>query len=189
MMEVNVTGPEEYGNKAYRTLFENVMNELGSSVSIEKAELYMDPVTPLFILSVVMRSRPESKKISDTASIRTEGNDVHITISDENYAHEIFSALERIYGRNSVDQQTRFDLKIENGDDDLIANTEIASEEDAKKEMIGAMWRVLPEGIKARHNISEGRIITIAATEEIVTDHIKSEAMRIHNGTKGDADV
>jgi len=188
-MEVNVTGPDEYGNKAYRTLFENVMNELGSSVSVEKARLHMDPVTPLFVLSVMMRSRPESKKISDAASIRTEGNDVHITISNENYAHEILSALESIYGRNNVDQQSRFDLKIVNGNDELIAGTEIASEEDAKKEMIGAIWRVLPEGIKARHNISEGRIITVAATEEIVTERIKSEAVRIHNETKGDADV
>ena len=188
-MELEVTGPDEYGNEAYKRLFEGVMNELGKGVSVEKVKMVMDPLTPLFILTVVMRSEPESKKIIDAASIRTEGKEVHLTISDENYAPEILSALWKAYGRERVDQQTRFDIKIDNADDEMIARIEIASGEDAKKEIIGAMWRVLPEGIKARHNISEGRVITIAATEEIFTKELKEKAMAAHTEAKGDIDV
>jgi putative methanogenesis marker protein 17 len=185
-MLVEVTGPDAFGNEAYKKLFEEIMGEAGKAVSLEKARIVLDPDRPLFIFSLLMRNEPESKKVADAVSIRTEGTEVHITISDENYAPEILSVLWKLYGRDRVDQQTRFDIKIDNADEDAISNIEIASGEDAKKEIIGAMWRVMPEGIKARHNISEGRLITVAATEEIMTDELKEEAMRIHLETKGD---
>jgi len=188
-MEIDVTGPDRHGNEAYLRLFKDVMSEMGKAVSLEKARLVLDPATPLFVFSVVMRSRPESKRMADVVSLRTEGKEVHIAISDENYAPEVISALWKEYGRGGVEQQTRSDLIVGNGDSDRIAELEIASGEDAKQEIIGAMWRVLPEGIKARYNISEGRMITIAATEEIVTQQIKDAALRIHNEVKGDADV
>jgi putative methanogenesis marker protein 17 len=156
---------------------------------VEKARIVLDPETPMFIFSLLMKNRPESRKVADAVSMRTEGSEVHITISDEKYAPEILSVLWKMYGRDRVDQQTRFDIKIEGADEDVIANTVIASGEDAKKEMIGAMWRVMPEGIKARYNISEGRLITIAATEEIVTDALKERAMGIHIETRGDVNV
>ncbi|MCL1904898.1 MAG: methanogenesis marker 17 protein, partial [Methanomassiliicoccaceae archaeon] len=115
-MDITVTGPEEYGNEAYRKLFGEVMSELGKAVTLEKARIVLDPPTPLFIFSVVLRSRPESKKVADATSIRTEGKEVHITITDENYAPEILSALWKQYGRTRVEQQTRFDIKIDDGD-------------------------------------------------------------------------
>ena len=189
MVEIETTGSEAYGNEAYRTLFEKIMSEAGKVASLEKARVLLDPVTPLFVFSVVMRNDPECKKVSDAASLRTEGNDVFVSISDENYAPEILSALWHRYGRDRVDQQTRFDITISGGEESVIADMEIASGEDAKKEIIGALWSVFPEGIKARYNISEGRIITIAATEEIVTNEIKDVAMRIHSEVKGDAGV
>ncbi|MCL2786181.1 MAG: methanogenesis marker 17 protein [Methanomassiliicoccaceae archaeon] len=188
-MEIDVTGTDEHGCVAYEELFKGIMSEAGKAVSLERAVLYLDPKTPLFVFTVIMRSAPESKTVADAVSIRTEGKDVHITIADENYAPEILSALWRLYGKDRVDQQTRFDLRIENADEDVIAKVEIASGEDAKQEMIGAMWRVLPEGIKARYNISDGRVITIAATEEIVTQELKDKATKMHEEARGAADV
>jgi putative methanogenesis marker protein 17 len=188
-METEVIGQDAYGNTAYKKLFEEIMSESGKAISLEKARIYLDPQTPLFIFSVLMRNNPESKKIADAVSIRTEGDEVHISISDENFAPHILSALWKMYGRDRVDQQTRFDIKIDKGDEDAIANVQIATSEDAKQEIIGALWRTLPEGIKARHNISEGRLITIAATEEIMTEELKQKALQFHKETKGDADV
>jgi putative methanogenesis marker protein 17 len=188
-MEIEVTGPDKYGCDAYETLFKGAMSEAGKAVSLEKAMLYLDPETPLFVFSVILRNQPESKTIADVVSIRTEGKDVQITISDENFAPEVLSALWRMYGRDRVDQQTRFDIKIENADEDAISKIEVASGEDAKQEIIGALWRVLPEGIKARYNISEGRMITIAATEEIVTQGIKDKAHEWHNKARSGTDV
>jgi len=188
-MDLEVNGTDAYGNQAYKALFESIMSEVGKAVSIEKARLFLDPSAPLFVFTVVLRDEPESKRVSDAASLRTEGKEVFVSISDENYAPEILSVLWQKYGRDRVDQQTRFDVVIDNGNADDIADMEIASGEDAKKEIIGALWRVIPEGIKARHNISEGRIITIAATEEILTQEIKDAAARMHNEAKGDAVV
>jgi putative methanogenesis marker protein 17 len=188
-MEIVVTGTDVYGNKAYEDLFKNIVSDSGTAVTLERARVVLDPSTPLFIVSVVMRSNPESKKITDAASLRTEGNDVHLTVTDEHYAPQILAALWNMYGRGRVEQQTRFDLKVENGDEDRISETEISSGEDAKQEMIGSMWRVFPEGIKARYNISDGRVITIAATEEIMTQELKEKAREIHDEVRGGIDV
>jgi len=188
-MIVNVIGPDVYGNESYKKLFEDIMFETGKTAAIEKVTILLDPATPMFVFSVLMMNEPGRKTIADAVSIRTEGKEVHITITDEHFAPQILSSLWKLYGRDRVDQQTRFDIKIDKGDEDVISKIEIASGEDAKREIIGAVWRVFPEGIKARHNISEGRLITIAATEEIVTPQLKERAMRVHNETKGDAVV
>ena len=184
-MDIEISGPDSYGCKAYEEPFKGIMSEAGKAVSIEKAKLILDPKTPLFVISVLLRNEPESKTIADAVGIRTEGKDVHIAISDENYAPEVLSSLWKRYGRDRVDQQTRFDIKIENADEDEIAGMQIASGEDARQEIIGALWRVLPEGIKARYNISGGRVITIAATEEIMIADMKNKAHSIHDEVTG----
>ena len=188
-MQLEVEGPEKYGNESYKKLFETVMGEMGKALSLDKARLYLHPATPLFVFSVVMRTEPRSRTVADAASIRTEGNDTFVTISDENYAPEILSALWKRYGRDRVDQQTRYDIKINGADDAEIENMEISSGEDAKQEIIGALWRIIPEGIKARHNISEGRVITIAVTEEIMTPELKEKAMGIHKEVRDSVNV
>jgi len=189
MMDLEVKGTDVYGDEAYKQLFESTMSDVGKAAAIEKASMYLDPSTPLFVFTVILKGEPESKIISDAASLRTEGKDVFVSISDENYAPEILAVLWQKYGRDRVDQQTRFDVVVNGGDADDIAGIEIASGEDAKKEIIGALWRVIPEGIKARHNISEGKVITIAATEEIMTQELKDVATKLHNEAKGDAVV
>ena len=37
-MDITVHGTDPFGNEAYRVLFENIMNDLGEALAIEKAE-------------------------------------------------------------------------------------------------------------------------------------------------------
>ncbi|MFA7162147.1 MAG: methanogenesis marker 17 protein, partial [Candidatus Methanomethylophilaceae archaeon] len=111
---------------------------------------------------------------------RKEGDDVFITISDERYAPSILSQLWKRYTRARVDQQTRFDIVIEGADMDEVAAIEISSGEETKKEILGAIWRSMPEGIRVRFNQTDGRVLTIMATEEIVRPEMKEEARKMH---------
>jgi len=52
--------------------------------------------------------------------------------------------------------------------------------EETKKEIIGAIWRAMPEGIKNRHNITEKNVITIVATEEKMLPEMIAEGEKIH---------
>ena len=45
----------------------------------------------------------------------------------------------------------------------------------------------MPEGIKARHNISDGSVITIVATEEMILPEMVEEGMTLHKSLGGTA--
>jgi len=179
-MNIDVSGSDPYACEAYGHLFETIMNDVGKAILIDKAKLVLNPEIPLFIFSVRLVNEPVNKVVTDAASLRQDGQDVHMSISDEKYAPEILSQLWRKYGRDRVEQQTRFDLVVYGAKEEDIADLQISSGAEAKKEIIGAMWRAMPEGIKNRHNISDGNIITIVATEEIMTPEQKAMGMEIH---------
>jgi len=184
-MDIIVEGMDEYGSAAYRQLFDVVMSDIGKAVMMDNVLLILKPEVPLFVFSVKLRNRPESLKVKDAASIRSEGDDVHITISDERYAPEILRQLWDMYGRTNVAQSTRFDISIFGADPDRISEIEISSSEEVLKEVIGAVWRAMPEGIKARHTFITGNVVTIMATEEIVTPELRKEGESVHKRMVG----
>lgn len=184
-MNVEVIGTEEYASESYKMLFETIMNDVGKAILVDKAVIVLKPEVPLFIFSVRFVNEPVFKSIADAASLRQEGKETHLTISDEKYAPEILSQLWKEYGRNRVEQQTRFDLTVIGGDEEKISGLQISSSEETKKEIVGALWRVIPEGIKVRHNISDGAAITIVATEEIMKPEMIEEARKVHESIKG----
>ena len=183
-MNVEVSGTEESGCEAYRLLFETIMNDVGKATLVDRAKIVLKPDIPLFVFSVRLINEPVNKFIEDAASLRQEGSEVHLTIADEKYAPEILSQLWKTYGRDHVEQQTRFDLIVYEGKEEDIAKLQISSGEEAKKEIVGALWRVIPEGIKVRHNISDGAAITIVATEEKMMPEMIEEGMKIHKAIK-----
>lgn len=188
-MDITVHGSDPFGNEGYRVLFGNIMNDLGEALAIEKAELVLKAEIPLFIFSVRLRAQPVSKTIADVSSLREEGSGVHITITDERYAPEILKAMWSKYGRNSVDQQTRFDMSVSNADLEAVSKTVVASGEEVIKEIIGSVWRSMPEGIRVRHVFITGTVITVVATEEIMKPEYMKEGAEVHMAMGGSADV
>jgi putative methanogenesis marker protein 17 len=186
-MEVEVVGTDPYGDAAYKALFEGIIGDIGKTFMIEGAKLVLKPEVPLFIFSVVLRNVPGGKTISNVASLRQEREDLHMSISEERYAPDVLAQLWKRYGRSTVEQQTRFDLVVTGGDEDKIGSLLVSSGEETKKEIVGALWRAMPEGIKARHNISDGNVITIVATEEIVLPEMIQEGIEIHKSLGGKA--
>lgn len=185
-MNVDVSGSDANACESYRVLFESIMNDVGKAVLIDKAKIVLYPEIPLFIFSVRLINEPTNKVVSDAASIRQDGMDTHLSISDEKYAPEILSQLWRLYGRDHVEQQTRFDLIVYGGKEEEITNLQISSGEEAKKEIIGVLWRAMPEGIKNRYNISDGSVITIVATEQIMQPDDKEHGMKVHKSMEAD---
>ncbi|MCQ2086371.1 MAG: methanogenesis marker 17 protein [archaeon] len=184
-MDIEVTGTDVYANNSYASLFETIMNDVGKAILIDKAKMVLKPDIPLFVFSVKLTNGPVNKTISDAASIRQDRKETHICISDEKFAPEILSQLWKRYGRSNVDQQTRFDLIVNGGDENEIASLPISSGEDFMKEIIGALWRVMPEGIRSKHNICDSNVVTIIATEEIMRPEMIEEGKQIHRSLGG----
>lgn len=188
-MEITVEGTDPFGNDGYETLFRDIMYDLGEASSIEKAHMLLKPEVPVFVFSVKMKSEPANKKIPDVASVRKEGSGVHITITDERYAPQILDAMWSMYGRDSVDQQTRFDMTVENAKLNEVNDVIVASGEETLREVIGSVWRSMPEGIRVRHVLISGTVVTVIATEEVMTPEIKKEGEGVHIEMGGSVDV
>lgn len=187
-METEVVCTDGFGGEAYRSLFDEIMADIGKAAIIERAKLVLKPEIPLFIFSVVLRAEPVSKTIGDVANVREESDGVHITISNENYAPDVLIQLWKRYGRGAVRQQTRFDMDIENARVGDVESMIIASGEEFVKEVVGAVWRAMPEGIKNRHTLIDNTTITVIATEEKFTPEMLEEGEAVHKGM-GETDV
>ncbi|MCK9323013.1 MAG: methanogenesis marker 17 protein [Candidatus Methanomethylophilaceae archaeon] len=187
-MDIEVTCSEPFGADSYKALFEEIMSDIGKSDFMDKAELVLKPDIPLFIFSVKLKTEPTNMKISDVATVRSEGDSVFMTITDERHAPEMLDQLWKKYGRRAVEQQTRFDIIVRGVKDSEIRDMVIASGEEHMKEIVGAIWRSMPEGIKVRHTYIDGMVITVVATEERIEPYMLEEAKAVHKRMQGGAE-
>ena len=188
-MDIEVIGEDKFGEPAYKKLFEDTMSDLNKAVLIDRAKLVLKPSVPLFIFSIVLKGDPGNKTVTDVANVREEGTTTYVTITQERYAPDILRALWTKYGRNRVIQQTRFDIEIANGKLSELSEMVIASGEDDLREIMGAIWRSMPEGIKNRRTLIDGGVITVVATEELMQPAMMDEGYLIHVSMGGKANV
>jgi len=179
-MDVKVICEDKFGGETYANLFTEIMSDIGKAFHTESALLMLKPEIPLFIFSVRLKTEPSDRTIADVANIRTEGDIIHITITDERYAPEIMKELWVKYGKDSVVQQTRFDMEVKGAVRAEVESFVVASGEEYLKEMIGAVWRSLPEGIKNRHTYIDSQVITVVATEERLEPYMLKEGLEQH---------
>ena len=184
-MDVDVIGEDKYGSAAYAKLFEEIMGDLNKATLIERVKLVLKPDVPLFVFSVVLKAAPSRKTIPDAATIRFEIDGVHVTITQERYAPDILRVLWARYGRSNVVQQTRFDLDVAGADAAEIGSMVVSSGEEDKREILGALWRSMPEGIKNRRVLMDGNVITVVATEEIMLPGMIEEGEAVHKRMGG----
>lgn len=184
-MDIEVVGDDKFGDEAYRKLFEDTMSDLNKAVLIDKAKLILKPSTPLFIFSIVLKADPGNKTVVDVANVREESNMTYITITQERYAPDILKALWTKYGRNKVVQQTRFDIEVSGAKISEMQEMIIASGEQDLREIMGAIWRSMPEGIKNRRTLIDGGVITVIATEELMQPEFMDEGKKVHASMGG----
>ncbi len=188
-MDIEIEGGDKYGNDAYSRLFDEIMSDLDKAVLIDKARLVLDPETPLFVFSIVLKAAPGPKTIGDVSTVRKDVGGVHVTITEERYAPDILSALFARYGRTAVEQQTRFDLVVNGAEEADVESMKVSSGEEDLRELMGALWRTMPEGIKNRKALISGNVITIVATEEIMTPEMVEKGRSEHISLGGSKDV
>ena len=179
-MQIDVVCDDKYGGEAYAKLFENIIGDIGKSFMIVKAKLVLKPEVPLFVFSVILKNAPGCKVMSEAASFRQEGDELYVSISNERYAPDVLFNLWNTYGRPNVDQQTRFDLVVRGAKQEDVENMVISTGEEAIEEILGAFWRALPEGIRVRDAMIGGKVITVIATEEIMTQELKDQGIQVH---------
>jgi putative methanogenesis marker protein 17 len=168
-MEIIAEGPERFADDSYTQLLERTLVDMGITTSIERVKMIIRPADPLFIISIRTRISGGSRKVSEIATVEEKEGGVFLEITDENYAPRLLSLLWRTFGRERIEQVTRLEIFAKGVTVNDVESLKLDPEEELKKKLLDAVWRLLPEGFKVRHEVASELALTITATERTLT--------------------
>jgi putative methanogenesis marker protein 17 len=168
-MEIIAEGPENFANDSYTLLLERTLVDMGITTSIDKVRLIIRPAEPLFIISIRTRKAGGSRMVSEISTIEEKEGGTFISIIDENYAPRLLSLLWRTFGRDRIEQVTRLEIYAKGITAKDLESLRLDPEEELKKKLLDAVWRIMPEGFKVRQEWVSETAMTITATERTLT--------------------
>jgi len=179
-MNIQVEGSEEYGNDVYVELFERILIDLGLTNRVEGAKLLIYPEKHLFIVTVMMRQARTSVKVSEVADVSDRDGNAYLVIRNESYAPPLLALLWKQFGRERIEQLSRLEILAHGITAGKIESLQISPGEELRKEVLDAVWRLLPEGFKVRHNLFDKNVMTIISTEHTMEEEFVQMGKRAH---------
>lgn len=167
-----VESNDKEGAEVYEMIIKQIFQDIQLSPSVKDLRAYVNPDEVVFIMAVLMNKTTSSSSLSDFAQIKyvKSENQTHIKIKDENQLPNILNVLWKIEGRENIHQPDRFSIilngKRENLEDLIINNPYL----NLQKRIYDAIYRIIPEGFKNIKDISQGDIIAVVATDELIKD-------------------
>ncbi|OPY31743.1 MAG: hypothetical protein A4E32_01345 [Methanomassiliicoccales archaeon PtaU1.Bin124] len=185
-MEMITEGTDQYAQDSYAKLFEQILLEMGITNVLEKVRILIRADDPLFVVSVKMRKAAGAKPIYDVAQLDDKEGGVMVSITDEGYAPRLLALLWKTFGRDRVEQLTRFEIYIAGATRMDLWEMRISPEEELKAQVLDAIWKLVPEGLKIRHTFSSPDVMTIANTEHGFQPNWLADAEKLHHEMEAD---
>jgi putative methanogenesis marker protein 17 len=179
-MNIQVEGSEEYGNEVYVELFERILIDLGLTNRVEGAKLLIYPEKHLFIVTVRMRQARTTVKVGEVADVSDREGNAFLVIRNESYAPALLALLWKQFGRERIEQLSRLEILAHGVTTERIEGLQISPGEELRKEVLDAIWRLLPEGFKVRHNLFDENVMTIVSTEHTMDDEFLQMGEKAH---------
>lgn len=180
---VQATG-EDFGQKKYREIVMDVLQDLGLIRSIGRLYVYVDINRPLFSVYGLLRGVIPPLKVRDVGDVAKAEGGYQIKVNDEEHMADLLEVLWKTYGRDKVEQPDR---------DVLTVSSEISPEDLAvadlnkefKQDLTDALIRIAPEGFRNRRNeISDEGFFFIAAEETLtpeIVESVREQIRRMEN--------
>lgn len=108
-----------------------------------------------------------------------EANEGFIKIKDENYLPELLKKLWELEGRNKIHQPSRFEVVIDDPQTKLEGLVVHNPEEDLKKKIYDALFRIIPEGFRVVEHYSEGNILALTCSDEYIKEEYLEKTREI----------
>jgi len=179
-VEFELEGTERYALESYQWLLERILMDMGISTLVEQVHLIIRPDQTLFIISMRIKQSGSKRPVYDIAEMESKEGGTFINIKDESYAPRLLSSLWRLYGRERVQQLTRLEIFVEDVPKEELSDMKLDPEEEVRSQLLDAMWRLLPEGLKLRNEYFNDNVMTIVATEHDMTVDFLAEAQKVH---------
>jgi putative methanogenesis marker protein 17 len=163
---------DKNGAEVYDMIIRHILQEVQVTRSIGDLRVYVDPREPLFIIVVRLEKASKPVVIEDFTEyeFNKAGNEMFIKIKDETYLPELLEKLWELEGRNKIHQPNRFEVIIDDPTKDLEGLIIRDPQEDLKKKVYDAIFRIIPEGFRVIDHRSEDNIIALTCTDEMMKD-------------------
>jgi putative methanogenesis marker protein 17 len=180
-MEMQVECYDETGREVYEMILRHILQEVQIGRAIKDVQIYADPREPVFIIAVQYEKTSPPILLEDLAEYEydPEANEAFIRIKDENYLPELLKTLWEVEGRNKIHQPSRFEVIIDDPQiklEDLVVHN---PEEDLKKKIYDALFRIIPEGFRVVEHYSEGNIIALTCSDEFIKEEYREKTRQI----------
>lgn len=161
---------DETGADVYEMVVRQILQDLQITRAVKDLRIYADPREPVFIIVVSYEKTAPALKLLDFAEYEEnkEANEIFLKINDETYLPELLSKLWELEGRNKVHQTSRYEVIVDDPQADLKNMVVHNPEEDLRKKIYDAMFRIIPEGFRVVDHYSEGNIIALTASDEVI---------------------
>jgi len=161
---------DENGAEVYDMIIRHILQEVQVTRSIGDLRVYVDPREPLFIIVVRLEKASKPVVIEDFTEyeFNKAGNEMFIKIKDETYLPELLERLWEMEGRNKIHQPNRFEVIIDDPTKDLEGLIIRDPQEDLRKKVYDAIFRIIPEGFRVIDHRSEDNIIALTCTDEMM---------------------
>lgn len=184
-MEIIAEGTDKEGAESYAHIFEHILLEMGITTVLDKVYMLVRPSDPLFVISVKMRKASGAKPVNEIAELEDKEGGVMINITDENYAPRLLALLWKTFGRERVEQLTRYEVYVTGVNRTVFWDMSIDPEEELRAQVLDAIWKLVPEGLKIRHTYSSPDVLTIANTEHGFQPDWLVKTEEIHHNMEG----
>ena len=83
---------------------------------------------------------------------------------------ELLSLLWELEGRNKVHQSSRYEVIVDDPQTDIKNLIIYNPEENLRKKIYDALFRIIPEGLRVVDHYSEGSLIALTASDETIRE-------------------
>ena len=177
---------DKEGAEVYDMIVRHILQEVQVSRAIKELQVYVDPREPVFIIVIQFEKTSPPVILEDFAEYEynAEAKEAFIRIKNENYLPQLLNKLWETEGRNKVHQPSRFEVIVDDPHNQLEGMEVQNPEEDLKKKIYDAIFRIIPEGLRVVEHYSEGNIIAMTCSDEVIKDEWIRKMMNIIENIK-----
>ncbi|HTX60690.1 MAG TPA: methanogenesis marker 17 protein [Methanobacterium sp.] len=163
---------DETGAEVYDMVVRQILQDLQITRAVKDLRVYVDPREPVFIIVISYEKTAPPVRLLDFAEYEKDraANEVFLKIKDETYLPELLSLLWEREGRNKVHQSSRSEVIVDDPQTDIRNLVVHNPEEDLRKKIYDALFRIIPEGLRVVDHFSEGNLIALTASDETIKE-------------------
>lgn len=161
---------DEVGAKVYDTLLRQTLQDLKLARAINAVKIFIEPRDALFIGVVKLEKTSTPIYLKDMASYKFEDGILKILIENEDYTPDLLRVLWQEEGRVNVAQPDRYKIEVSNYSIDPENLMIVDPSKELKQKVYDALFRIMPEGFRMTRNASEGNLVCIMSSDEIIDE-------------------